>query len=341
MAETACWALHESCRKHGISVSAEKIRRAILVNFNRKKLPNMISILYAHMEHGSPKEEYQDEKYYFEVKPEKTAARQDVLQARICPDEPGCVGNVQGRLCARKLQPEGQAGHFTRLWGTAMSELRSKISQKILKLSEIQKPPHDTTILIRANVAKIASDIKKDVPVEPVIVAHLKGKYYPVGRLDILAAYKQSGVESLCCDIIQADSMRDILEAHIRSSRRGPINPISMIDVVSQIKEEADPDMEFIPLEYRKFDRLELGDSICKKFNNFVTELGERFEILPTITPPFGAHIKAGGKGPGRGAGRDNQLFDDRKGVLSPRLEIAKKAAGPVFPHGRRRENNR
>lgn len=49
-AEHACWAVHSSCRVHGVPRSEAEITGAAVAAYGRRRLPAMFTILYRHME---------------------------------------------------------------------------------------------------------------------------------------------------------------------------------------------------------------------------------------------------------------------------------------------------
>ena len=152
-----------------------------------------------------------------------------------------------------------------------------------LKISSIEKPPFDVTVTVQSVVQKIIKRIQKNMVVERVFVAKCNGKYHPVGNLDTLEAHKQCASRTVRCNVIKADSMHDVLEYHIMYTEQCPINPIRMVEIVSRLKKSKNANLSIISKEYRNFDKLLFTEETRRKFIEFMTELGEKLDVIPTM----------------------------------------------------------
>lgn len=85
--ETACWAIYESCKAHEIPLEIAEIAQAVKTNFRRKKLQNIISILYENIDSASDRAAHHDERYYFKLNLKKLVNGREVDPARIAEIE--------------------------------------------------------------------------------------------------------------------------------------------------------------------------------------------------------------------------------------------------------------
>ncbi len=78
--ETAYWAIYQSCKIHGIPITDKEIEQAIVTNFHRKGLQNLISIMYNYMDCAPDGAVKGDKNYYFRLNLKKMI--KDRLQNR-------------------------------------------------------------------------------------------------------------------------------------------------------------------------------------------------------------------------------------------------------------------
>lgn len=123
----------------------------------------------------------------------------------------------------------------------------------------------------------------------PITVAQVGEKFYPVDKMDVLAAHREMGSASVRCMIVKADSVAHAQLIHINLSNNLPINPFLVSSAVKYVKEHVGDELisTIKDSEYEKIDGMMLPEEIREKMSTYITSLGSRMDTIPSFLNIF------------------------------------------------------
>ena len=158
-----------------------------------------------------------------------------------------------------------------------------------VKISDIQDLPYTITIPIKPLIKSFMDIIKAGGKTSPVSIARADGKLYPVDKLDVLHAYRESGSDAVPCVVTHVDTVSDAQSLHINCSRNHSVNPFILYNAVDYIKARND---KYATDDLKDWEQMKIADmplvpEIKEKMSEYITSLGERMEYIPSFFAMF------------------------------------------------------
>ncbi len=154
-----------------------------------------------------------------------------------------------------------------------------------MAVSKINDPLYRLTITSKKYVESVCKQIKSghinEIP--NLIVAELKGQYYPIGNLSTLDAARIANTKTLVCIIKKAKSKQNVIEMQIINSKNETYNPIAMIRLVKQIK-ATDNKISSVVIPKIFLKPCNLEEPVEKKFEQFIENITATEFTIPNIT---------------------------------------------------------
>ncbi len=157
-------------------------------------------------------------------------------------------------------------------------------AKRMIPAADILDLPVQVTIPIFSRIDKMADTLRKGGFIGHVAAAQVGSKTYAVDRIDALLAYRKCGAEKVPCTVAAAASEAEAQSMHIRLSQNLPVNPFQVIAAVQYVREKFGEEIGFVLTpEHSKLARLNLSGEVRSKMSEYITELGQRLDDVPSF----------------------------------------------------------
>ena len=160
--------------------------------------------------------------------------------------------------------------------------MSQKTVPETLRIDRLEDPPYCVLIITQPGVQRLADLLKKHGAASPVIVAKLNNKYYPVGNLDSLQAYRKCGIKDVMCAIESVSSKKEMLEMHVRAVTTLTYHPLALADAVSELI-DAGIKKESLSREMQSLYGINISKDARKVLDKFITNMSKSQMEVPSM----------------------------------------------------------
>ena len=153
-----------------------------------------------------------------------------------------------------------------------------------IRVKDLDELPYVVTVPIRAHVDAAKKAIASGNVGMYVTVARVGEKLYPIGNMAVLAAYVENRSAVVPCTVDHAETLAEAQMRHIHLSTSLAINPFAASDAVAYVKARNESMIAGTEdKDYTKISRLKLAPGIKEMMSEYITNLGERMEHIPSF----------------------------------------------------------
>ena len=165
-------------------------------------------------------------------------------------------------------------------------------------IGDLRDIPYVVVIPILSRIKSLRGMLEAGRAVGPITAARVGGELYPVDKMDILAAHREAGRETVPCTVIDASSLAEAQLIHIRLSDSLPTNPFTVNEAAEYVGGEIGGDVAAAigSDEYRKIADMPLVPEIRSGMSRYITSLGARMEHVPSFYHVFRAISRLDGR---------------------------------------------
>ena len=162
-----------------------------------------------------------------------------------------------------------------------------------VKIKDLDRLPHVVTIPIRVHIDATKKAIMSGSINIEVTVAQVGKKLYPIDNIDVLTAYEESGSASMPCNMEHIKTLAEAQMRHINLSTTMAINPFAASEAVEYVRAR-DEDMiaGTEDKDFTKISHLSLAPEIREMMSEYLTDLGEKIDSIPSFFYVFRAVSK-------------------------------------------------
>ena len=174
-----------------------------------------------------------------------------------------------------------------------------------IMVNDLDELPYVVTIPIRVHINATKKAIMSGNKDMQVTVARVGEKSYPIGNMDVLAAYLENGNAAVPCAIEHIETVVGAQMRHIHLSTSTAINPFVASEALEYVK--ARDESMVVGTEYKdytKISNLKLVPEIKSMMSTYITDPGGKDRTHTVFLVRLQGSVKTQPGRPGEGNGK-------------------------------------